>query len=194
MGEAKRRTERPRGRPQARRSRYQRRFPWIPVLLVTATVVLAALVLQSFGVFRPAPGQRLPDLGRTHLQEGQAFSGYNSTPPASGPHWPSPAQWGAYDTPVPDERAVHNLEHGGIVISYNQIDPADLQKLKDLRARQPRDRFGSVKIVIRPYDRIPAGTIAVAAWTFLDTMQGFDEQRIRAFIDAHMNRCCESVP
>lgn len=194
MGEAKRRKERPGARPQARRSRYRRRFPWIPVLLVTGTIVLAGLVLYSFGVFRPAPGQRFPDLGRTHLQEGQPFAGYNSTPPTSGPHWPSVVPWAVYDSPIPDERIVHSLEHGGIVISYNQIEPADLQKLKDLRARQPRDRFGSVKIVIRHYDRIPPGTIAVAAWTVLDTMQGFDEQRIRAFVDAHMNRCCENVP
>jgi hypothetical protein len=41
---------------------------------------------------------------------------YNSFPPTSGPHSPVWMAWGTYAVPVPQIRAVHNLEHGGIVI------------------------------------------------------------------------------
>ena len=56
--------------------------------------------------------------GRTHITEGTAGGPYSSSPAASGPHWPSPISWGVYTTAIPQEPAIHNLEHGGIVIWY----------------------------------------------------------------------------
>ncbi len=142
----------------------------------------------------PTVGQRLPDLGRTHLTEGQPYSGYNSQPATSGPHWPSPARWAVYGEQLPDERTVHNLEHGGIVIAYNGISQQDVERLGQFRSQYPRGPWPTVKILVHRYDKIPPGTIAVAAWARLDTMQGYDEARLRAFIDAHIGKCCESVP
>jgi hypothetical protein len=45
---------------------------------------------------------------------------YNSFPPTSGPHHPSPAVWNVYDEPVAQNHLTHNLEHGGIVIQYGE--------------------------------------------------------------------------
>jgi hypothetical protein len=39
-----------------------------------------------------------------------------TNPPASGRHLPDWAPWGYYDEQVPDGNAVHNLEHGGVVV------------------------------------------------------------------------------
>jgi hypothetical protein len=39
-----------------------------------------------------------------------------SFPPTSGPHYPDWAPFGLYDEPVPDGNAIHNLEHGGVVV------------------------------------------------------------------------------
>lgn len=58
----------------------------------------------------------------------------------------------------------------------------------------PRDRHGSKKIIVRPYDRIPPGTIALTSWHWKDELQGFDERRVLEFLDAHVNECCEDVP
>lgn len=168
------------------------RIPWIPILVVGALAVGAYFLLDSFGVFSAA-GARVSDLGRTHIAEGQTFE-YNSRPATSGSHWPAPARWGVYSSPLPDERTVHNLEHGGVIIAYNGISKEDIDKLSRLRNGYPRGRWPEVKIVLEPYDRIPPGTIALAAWGWLDTMQGYDEARILAFLRAHYDKCCEPVP
>ena len=59
-----------------------------------------------------------------HVPDGSPIN-YASYPPASGPHYPAPASWGTYDSPLEEGRFVHNLEHGGIAILYKcPPDPA----------------------------------------------------------------------
>mgnify|MGYP003291183493 CR=1 FL=1 len=95
---------------------------------------------------------------------------------------------------MPDERAVHNLEHGGVVASYNNIPAESLAALQRLLTTYPRDKFNQVKLVIRPYDRIPAGTIVLTAWNWVDELPAYDEARVIRFLNAHLNKCCEDVP
>ncbi|HKW77904.1 MAG TPA: DUF3105 domain-containing protein, partial [Candidatus Limnocylindria bacterium] len=119
---------------------------------------------------------------------------YPSYPPTSGPHSDTPTSWGFHTEPVADEVAVHNLEHGGVVASYNNISAEDLARLRTLLTTYPRDRFGEVKLVIRPYDKIAPGALVLTAWNWIDELVGYDDARVRAFLDAHLNKCCESVP
>src|SRR3989338_1402278 len=53
-------------------------------------------------------------VGRNHIGNGIPGSGYNTNPPTSGPHWGAPARNGIYDSPLADEQAIHNLEHGHV--------------------------------------------------------------------------------
>lgn len=89
----------------------------MPILIGAGALVIGFFLLQSFGVFDAPVGRRVPDIGRNHIAEGQLYEGYSSRPATSGPHWGAPARWGAYSAQLPDERLVHNLEHGGIVIA-----------------------------------------------------------------------------
>ena len=182
--------------PRAKaRSRYawHRRVPWFAIGGAAVVVVFAVLIARSFGIGESA-GRYVPGGGvQDHRPEGQSLA-YPSYPPSSGPHWPSPASWGAHTEAVPDERALHNLEHGGIVASYNNIAPADLAALTRLTTTYPRDRYGEIKLLVRPYDRIGPGTIVLTAWNWVDELKAYDEARIRRFMDAHLNQCCESVP
>lgn len=53
-------------------------------------------------------------------------------PPTSGPH-ASPLSWGVYDTEVLNDTVIHNMEHGGIYVSYRLGLPKDqLEKLSKL--------------------------------------------------------------
>lgn len=52
------------------------------------------------------------------------LSTYSSTPPASGPHDPSPLDAGVYSQPPDVYRAIHSLEHGAVVIWYAPTAPA----------------------------------------------------------------------
>lgn len=128
-----------------------------------------------------------------HVPVGQSIA-YPSYPPTSGQHAESSATWGFHTEPVVDELAVHNLEHGGVVVSYNNIPADDLAKIRTLLSSYPRDQYGEVKLLIRPYEKIAPGTITLTAWNWIDELSSYDAARVKAFMDAHLNKCCEQVP
>ena len=187
---------RPKRSPKQRQGRrsygQRRRVPWVPIAAAIAVVIAGFFLARSLEL--GAPGERIAVTGvGQHIAEGQPII-YNSVPAVGGPHWPAPAPWGASDVAIPDERAVHNLEHGGIVMSYNAIAADDLAKLKALLQTYPRDRFNEVKLLIRPYEGVRAGTFVLAAWGWKQSFSAYDDAAVRAFLDAHLNRCCENVP
>ena len=119
-----------------------------------------------------------------HVSQNQTVS-YNTNPPTSGDHWSTPARCAFYEDGLPDEQIVHNLEHGNIVVSYNLATPEEVDQLKDAV-----DSIGLNPVwgVTRSYDKIPVGTVALAAWGVLDTMQGVDRERINRFFETYSGR------
>ena len=86
-------------------------------------------------MFPPDPG------GRTHFAQGETYDDYNSNPPTSGPHTAAVAP-GVYDAPVPKESAVHNMEHGQVVVWYN-CDGGP-QPLDETACRTLRDDLAAI--------------------------------------------------
>jgi hypothetical protein len=120
---------------------------------------------------------------RRHLERpDEAHEPYNSIPATSGPHFPVWWQeWGVVDEELPDELVIHNMEHGGVIIRYDCPEGCP-----DLVSQLAEVTFRYQKVILSPYTGL--GTrIAVAAWTYLDKFDEFDEDRIVQFIDAHMN-------
>ena len=130
------------------------------------------------------PGRFFPDLGREHLAPGQTHDLYFSDPPTSGPHAPSPADWGIYDRPIPKETLVHNLEHGGSLILHNCPEgcPAMVEQLQQFAERYLAD--GS-KVILAPYPGMEH-RIALVAWTYLDAFDDLDPNRISQFMEADL--------
>ncbi len=129
------------------------------------------------------PGERFADEGQTHINPGDDHPAYSSVPATSGWHYDqpfAPSPWGVFTQSLEDEVLVHNLEHGGVVVNYNCPDgcPVLVSQLSELLSP-----YG--KYVLSPYPGMDA-TIALRAWTFLDKFDEFDEERILAFVDAHM--------
>src|SRR5438552_4765739 len=90
-------------------------------ILVLGVVILVLVLLFGGGTNSTSIGQLEPDAGRTHIPEGTQGTGYTSVPASSGPHWSSadsPGPWGVYTHAQPQERMLHNMEHGGIIIWY----------------------------------------------------------------------------
>jgi len=91
---------------------------------------------------------------------------WNTDPPTSGPHFGTPAIFGAYDSPVNIAQAVHNLEHGGIYILYGDEVPeatvAQLQEFYD------EDDTG---LLLAPLPSL-GETIALGAWVTPDPRPG----------------------
>jgi hypothetical protein len=191
----KKRAVRGTARPSApSRYAWHRRVPWVAIAAAGVVLVVGVLVARSLLGLGGGPGRFTgPGSGvGNHQTEGVPIT-YSSYPPTSGPHWPTPTTWGFHSEVVPDERAVHNLEHGGVVASYNNIPAESLAALQAILTTYPKDKFGEVKLLIRPYDKIPAGTIVLTAWSWVDELTVYDDARVRAFMNGHLNQCCEDV-
>lgn len=173
---------------------WHRRVPWVAIGAGVVVLVIGVLVARSFGVGEGAGRYTGPGSGKgDHRTEGTPIA-YPSYPPTFGPHWPVPAAWGYQSEPVPDERAVHNLEHGGVVASYNNVPAESLAALRALLTTYPKDKYGEVKLLIRPYDKITPGTIVLTAWEWIDELPVYDDARVQSFLRAHLNKCCEDTP
>jgi hypothetical protein len=134
----------------------------------------------------------VPNEGATHFPTGTDLT-YDSNPPASGPHWPNPAQPGFYDTRVPTEQWVHNLEHGYVVILFDcrgKCDAALLQELQDFAATAPASAiFGYAKIVVTPYDGLPENALLAAiAWDVQLFLDAFDQAALLDFFNRHQDQ------
>lgn len=164
----------------------------LPIVIIGLTVLLGLGLLIAL-MYSGDPGKEdLSDVqsfeiqGRDHIEVGASHPEYNSNPPTSGPHYAEPADWGAYQKELPDEQLIHNLEHGGIWISYKGVDEDTKRRLSDIAKANP----GSV--VLAPRSRSDA-QIVLASWGKLLKLQQFDEGRIRDFISQYKNQSPEPI-
>lgn len=174
---------------RARRNKIIKRVVWTVAALILIAAGGRAIVAYNRYSSDNQPGVLYPEQGREHMAAGTAFQ-YNSNPPTSGPHAGNDAEWGVYDKELSDDVLIHNLEHGGIWISYKPgINPEIVSKL-DAIAKE----FGR-KVIMAPRAANDAD-IALAAWTRLDKFSAaeFSEERVKRFIKAYINRGPEFVP
>ncbi|MGH2459518.1 MAG: DUF3105 domain-containing protein [Chloroflexota bacterium] len=141
-------------------------------------------------------GVPIPDEGRVHVPEGSAIN-YRHNPPASGPHYPSPKDWGIYTATVADGYWVHNLEHGGIVVLYDC--PAGcsqvVAELQQADRTFPKDKYNEVKLLATPYSGLPNGVQVMAvAWDFQKAYSSFDLQKLQVFYNGHVDHGPEDIP
>ena len=156
---------------------------------ILGMVGLAALAV-GLSSCSSGPGEKFPDQGAQHIADEQSFTGYSNAPPTSGPHWGASAPWGIYSEPLPNERQVHNLEHGGVMIQYNAEDQNLITQLR--RFAQKQSNFPCF-LVVAPYPDMQF-TVAVTAWDVRDTMDSYDEERLQEFVDAYRNKGPERLP
>lgn len=153
---------------------------------VSGVLLLGGLVYLSTRPQAPRPGEEFPILGQEHIEIGATHIEYNSNPPTSGPHYAQPAEWGVYDKELPDEQVIHNLEHGGIWISYKDVDGDTKSKLETLGKKYPR----SVVVAPRSSNDKP---VILASWGRLEKLESFDEDIIKTFIKRNMNKSPEPL-
>jgi hypothetical protein len=184
-------------------------------IYLIASVAIAVLVIAGFAVgglgrgggggeiakgsngeykdgvgLRQEPMPTGPDGLNLHVENGQTVE-YSTTPPTSGDHWAELANCGFYREELPDELIVHNLEHGNIVVSYNLTDQEEIDEL-----RRVISNIGLANLwgIVRPYDKLQEGRVALATWGVLDTMDGVDPGRIEAFFEYAGNLGPERAP
>ena len=173
------------GAPKRRQveSEPSRRRMWLAVggavivvaLVVAVVAVAAASSLNSGGP--PAGTTVFAENDHSHVSGSVT---YDRTPPAGGPHNPVQLNCGVYTQRVPNENAVHSLEHGAVWITYRtDLDPAQALDLSQLALS---NYVGTQKyIIVSPYSGLPAPIVA-SAWGAQLYVKTASDPRLVAFI------------
>ena len=107
--------------------------------------------------------------GGLHLNPGQSYT-YTEHPATSGYHDPSPLTIPprVYTAPIQETHAVHNLEHGAVIMYYRQTGDGALPK--DVVTQLATIANSGHNAILAPYTPLPNGTaLALAAWNKLQT-------------------------
>jgi VCBS repeat-containing protein len=145
-----------------------------------------------------------PAITANHVNGDVDYSNH-SNPPTYGDHHGqdlqgtdvnpgiTPRVTGIYTTEQPEEDLIHNLEHGHVWISYDPslLSSADLAALQQL----VRDGVGNANgqgagVILTP--RAANDTmIALASWARLQTLNRFDPDAIRNFVNTNRGKAPE---
>jgi hypothetical protein len=102
----------------------------------------------------------------------------NSVPRSSGPHSAQTLIFGPYTDVVPELNAVHNLEHGGVIIWFGPKVPQTT--INEINAFYIDDPNG---LIVAKHPKI-GDDIALVAWTHVARCPRFDEDAAERFIDS----------
>jgi Protein of unknown function (DUF3105) len=173
---------------QHRRSRRNRL-----ILIITAWTVGIALVagLAVFAVI-----STLPKSPPAAIDGVQTFSGlssnhvttpvtYAQSPPVGGDHSAVPLNCAVYSEPVPNENAVHSLEHGAVWVTY------DPQAVSGAQLDTLRKEIPSTYAILSPYSGLGTPVVA-SAWGVQLKAAGADDPRVKDFITKY--RSAKTAP
>lgn len=145
--------------------------------------------------------QQHPIEGATHVPI-CSYVGYGTSPPSSGNHYPVWAAYMTYDQPVPEGYWVHDLEHGGVVLTYNcgaggcASDVAAAEKMIGAYPSDPLCASQAtgvrVRFVMTPDPRLDV-RFAASAWGWTLRANCFDADAFLAFATAHYGHGTEAI-
>jgi hypothetical protein len=124
---------------------------------------------------------------------------YSVLPPVGGPHNPIWMNAGVYTEPIPSERAIHNLEHGAVWITYNpSLSAAAVAQLvafvgKQPLVAEPANEVGISNDANRYIDLSPWATdalpapIVISSWGHQLRVTSPTDPRLQQFVDTFRN-------
>jgi hypothetical protein len=126
----------------------------------------------------PSPTSDIPGVTAVTGLPHEHFLGvhltYSHTPPLGGDHSPVPLNCAVYTEPVPNENAVHSLEHGAVWLTYLPgVNPAPLAELA---------KIDPSYVLVSPYPGQPAKVIATA-WGYQLRVDSATDPRLKQFVE-----------
>lgn len=153
---------------------------FISILLVSIVGFTSVLTIKNkTNPTQERPGQEHADNGQQHVdQEAVSYDGVE--PPTSGDH-ANPLPWQVYSQEVPDVNIIHNLEHGGVYISYDpELPKEELDKIKAVFfAPFNIEGFEPNKVIMAPRST-NEDTIVLSSWR---RSEKFESVNIDAMIE-----------
>jgi hypothetical protein len=185
----RRQAEEQRKQAQRRAARRRNLFTY-GIVAVVAVVVVSLIVAERTRETGPvgvgseradcAQVQTFPIEGRQHVSDGTDIQ-YQSSPPTSGNHYEVPATSGFAEPStlgqIPEERYVHNLEHGQIVIWYSTDAPDNV--IDDLEAYIDGTTQPQAMLAV-PYEGLD-DSFGLTAWGASRTCEAVSEDVIDSF-------------
>jgi hypothetical protein len=170
---------------------------------VAATMRAAGCTLKTS---KAAPSAR-------HIADFSQAVTYSTYPPTSGRHYYAPAIWGNYTQTVDPRQAVHNEEHGGLVIWIGpKVSASERQRVTDFYDESPDGVLvtpieNTAQGVKYPPHAPPGSKIYLTAWTaeikngnitngtnVIATCPRFNEKAFAAFRDEFRGNGPEHFP
>ena len=105
---------------------------------------------------------------------------YEQSPPVGGPHFPVWQTCDFYEDPVPNEQAVHSLEHGAVWIAY----APDLPDEQIAIIKSFAD--GTREVLASPYEGLTTPVVA-SAWGLQLELPAATDPKLAQFVDYYEN-------
>lgn len=168
---------------QARKARRKK------TAVIAGAVAAVALVgsLVTVALVQDPPTPRAEDIRVEGVQEFSNLENahvatpvtYDQTPPVGGNHSGAWLNCGEYSEPVPNENAVHALEHGAVWVTY---DPA---AISGEQVQVLRDQLPDTYTLLSPL----AGTaspVMMSAWGAQVGIETVDDPRLESFASKYL--------
>jgi hypothetical protein len=171
------------------RKKERGRAVWIGSIagvLVLALVGISAWVIVDAGRDKAAlQAQADADIEGVEAIDGLTFNpvtpavDYPQSPPAGGDHNAAWLNCGVYTEPVPNENAVHSLEHGAVWITYDPALPAE--DVATLQAFADNQSY----VLVSPYEGLDT-PVAISSWGYQLKVDSVDDERLPVFLQKYL--------
>ena len=134
---------------------------------------------EDIAVENPAP-EGIDGVEAYDIEDNSHVEGaidYDQSPPVGGPHNPVWVNCGFYSSEVPNENAVHALEHGVVWITYTDVDDDMLSSVNDLADDNDR-------LLVSEYPDQDS-PLVLTAWNRQMPVDDLDDARVEDFIDTY---------
>ncbi|HJV09620.1 MAG TPA: DUF3105 domain-containing protein [Acidimicrobiales bacterium] len=146
----------------------------------TTTTTLVRAPATTVSTVPPIEG--VQTFGGIDAGHSEAPISYPQMPPVGGIHNPIWQQCGFYPEPVPNEKAVHSLEHGAIWITFRpDLPQAEIDGLATLA------RSRNLILVSRWDNNLPA-PVVVTGWGRQLRLQSTTDPRLLEFVRLYANQ------
>lgn len=161
------------------------RSGWRPLLAIGGCLLgLSACSGSSPAAPSPAPTSDIQGVltygGLSHVHKLGKHLTYEQNPPVGGAHAPYWMDCKVYTESIPNEFAVHSMEHGAVWLTYLPGTAAsEVAKLVELT------KIRSVYTLVSPYSGQPAPIMATA-WGLQLSVQNASDPRLRKFVSEYV--------
>jgi hypothetical protein len=163
-------------------------FPWgvaitsVVLGLLLLGILAYAVMNQGAGFVDPLKAADKTVSGVQKYTEERDHVGttveYPQTPPAGGKHNPLPQSCAVYTAPIPNEHAVHSLEHGAVWVTYRPDLPA--AQIETLKGKVEGNPFR----LLSPFPGLKSA-VSLQAWGRQIFVESASDPKVDKFLEAY---------